>query len=54
MIWVNVVGASIFVPENTILYDAARDFGLGLSSVDLVYDEDDDDSMGMYPPFICL
>lgn len=36
-------GASIFVPENRILVQAVRDFGLEMSRLRIVHDDDDDD-----------
>jgi len=44
----NALGASIFVPANTILLQAARDFGLEVESLDITYGEDDDAGLGMF------
>lgn len=43
-----ISGASIFVPANTILVEAAKELGLEVEGKMFVYDEDDDDSIGMY------
>ena len=39
----NLLGASIFVPDNRILVQAAEDFGLEMSLLKVVSDDDDDD-----------
>ena len=43
----NRLGASIFVPENRILVQAAQDFGLEIDRLRILQDDDDGDEFGM-------